>query len=206
MHYCTSCEAAMPHRDPVPERGIAACRQCGTENRIPDVPLFVITGGSGCGKSTVSQGLLRKRNPYLVVDADFLFPNMKSFGSWDNFYNFATIVSLTLARNLRPIVLVGGASLSQIEKAKTSAFFSSVHFLVVSRDQASQTARLKGRCLYGTTGPPTPESISNALNQARFIAEEASSRSNATVLDTTNLSRDETISTVDNWILERLDG
>ena len=101
-------------------------------------------------------------------------------------------------------MLVGGVGPSQIEKAKTSAFFSAVHFLVVSCDDATQTTRLKGRDLHGLTRPPTPESISNALNQARWITQEASSRSNATVLDTTNLTRDQTILKADRWILERL--
>jgi hypothetical protein len=149
MHFCTSCEAGMPHRDPVPEQGTAICTRCGTENKIACVPLFVITGGSGSGKTTVTQGLLRKLNPYLVVDADFLSHDRNAFDSWDAFYNFTTIVSLTLARNLRPIVLVAGVGPSQIEKAKTSSFFSAVHFLVISCDQATQTARLKGRDHYG---------------------------------------------------------
>ena len=206
MHFCTSCEAGTPHRDPVPEQGTAICTQCGTENKIPSVPLFVITGGSGCGKTAVTQGLLRKRNPYFVVDSDYLCHDRDSFGSWDNFYNFATIVSLTLARNLRPIVLVGGVTPSQIEKARTAAYFSAVHFLVISCNPTTQTERLKGRYLHGVMKPPTPESISSALNQARFITEEAHSRPNATVLYTTNLTRDQTISKVDRWILDRLDG
>ncbi len=39
MHFCTSCEAGTPHRDPVPEQGTAICTQCGTENKIPCLPL-----------------------------------------------------------------------------------------------------------------------------------------------------------------------
>ena len=205
MHFCTRCEAGPPHRDPIPEQGTAVCTRCGTRNRIPRVPLFVITGGSGCGKTTVSLGLMRKRNPYLVVDADFLCHDRDAFDSWDAFYNFATIVSLALARNMRPIVLVGGMHPSQIENAKTSAYFSAVHFLVISCDPGTQTARLNGRHLHGAARPPTPESLGNALNQSRWITEAADSRPNVTVLDTTNLTRDQTVSTADRWILERLD-
>ena len=206
MHFCTSCGAGRILRDPIPERGTAICTQCGAENEIPWVPLFVITGGSGCGKSTVAQGLLRKRNPYVVVDADYLCHDRESFDSWDSFWNFATIVSLTLARNQRPIVLVGWVNPSQIEKAATSAYFSAVHFLVLSCDPSTQTERLEGRSLPGVVAPPTPESISMALHGTRFITEEAHSRPNATVLDNTNLTRDQTVPTVDRWIMERLDG
>jgi len=95
---------------------------------------------------------------------------------------------------------------SQIENAKTSAYFSAVHFLVLSCDPITQTERLKGRSLMGAMKSPTPESINNALHQARWITEGAGSRQNATVLDTTNLTRDQTISTADRWILERIEG
>ncbi len=202
MHYCPRCEAAPPHRDPNPEQGTAICTRCGTDNEIPSVPLFVITGGSGCGKSAVSLGLLRKHNSYLVVDADFLCHDRDAFDSWDAFYNFTCIVGLTLARNRRPIVLVGGMHPSQIENAKTSAYFSAVHFLVIACDPTTQTARLKGR----SAGPPTEESINNAIKESRWINEGAGERPNATILDTTDWTREQTISTANRWILERLDG
>ena len=202
MHYCTRCEAAPPHRDPNPGQGTAICSQCGAENEIPSVPLFVVTGGSGCGKSTVSIGLLRKRNPYLVVDADFLAHGKGGLDTWDAYYNYTCIVSLTLARNQRPIVLVGGMHPSQVENAKTSAFFSAVHFLVIACDATAQTARLKGR----SATQPAEESIDNAVKQSRWIVEGAGQRPNATVLDTTGWTREQAVSYADRWILERLDG
>lgn len=65
-----------------------------------------MTGSSGCGKSTVSQRLQQKLNPYF--NSDFLLHDIAGYGgSWDTFWNFVCIVSLTLARNLRPIVVVG---------------------------------------------------------------------------------------------------
>jgi len=202
MNFCTNCEGGRPHRKP--ERGIAICEECGTENEVPWVPLLVITGGGGCGKTAVTQNLLRKENPYVVIEADYLLGGRKAFDSWDSYWNYVAIVSRTLARNLRPIVLVGWVPPSLIEKTASSKYFSVVHFLVLTCDPEIQTERLKARYRFGDSEPP-PESITNALNGTNHIVEEANSRPNATVLDTTNLTQYETTSMVDRWILERLD-
>lgn len=207
MHFCTSCQATFPHKDPRPDQGVAVCTQCGSENRIPRVPLFIITGSSGCGKSTVAQILLGKLNPYFIVDADFLCHDIKGYGgSWDAFWNHVSIVSLALARNLRPIVVVGRVTPAQIEKAKTLSFFSAVHYMILTCDPSTQAARLKGRSVPGLLKPPTPEEIEGHARAAQSIVEEARQRPNATILDNTGLTQSHTAAVVDRWILERLDG
>lgn len=206
MHFCTNCEKTLPHRDPRPDDGVAVCSQCGTENKIPRVPLFVVTGSSGCGKSTVSQILLQKPNPYFIVDSDFLLHDIKGYGgSWDTFWNFVCIVSLNLARNHRPMVVVGRVHPTQIEKAFTSKFFSAVHYIVLTCEPATQTERLNGRAVPGLLNLPTPEQIEGHHKGTVAITEEARSRPNATVLDNTLMTQDQTAAAVDRWILERLD-
>ena len=167
----------------------------------------MITGSSGCGKSTVAQILLQKLNPYFIVDSDFLLHDIDGYGgSWDTFWNFVCIVSLTLARNLRPIVVVGRVHPTQIEKAKTSDFFSGVHYMVLTCSPSTQTERLTGRVVPGLMSSPTPEQIEGHQKGTLAITEEARSRPNATVLDNTHLTEDQTATAVDRWILERLDG
>ncbi len=206
MHFCNNCQKTLPHRDPRPDQGVAFCTQCGSENRIPRVPLFVVTGSSGCGKSTVSQRLQQKLNPYFIIDADFLLHDIDGYGgSWDTFWNFVCIVSLTLARNLRPIVVVGRVLPSQIEKAKTSEFFSAVHYMILTCDPATQSKRLNERAVPGLLNVPAAEQIKGHVNGSLSMTDEARDRANATVMDNTQMIQDETASAVDRWILERLD-
>jgi hypothetical protein len=58
----------------------------------------------------------------------------------------------------------------------------------------------------GLTSPPTPEQIEGDIKGTLSVTEEARSRPNATVLDNTSLTQDQTATAVDRWILERLDG
>ena len=207
MHFCANCQRTFPHRDPRPDEGVAICTQCGSENWIPRVPLFIVTGSSGCGKSNVAQILLGKLNPYFIVDSDFLLHDIKGYdGSWDAFWNHVSIVSLTLARNLRPIAVVGRVTPAQIEKAKTLSFFSSVHYMVLTCDPSAQAARLKGRAVPGLLSAPTPDQMEGHIRAAQSIVEEGRQRPNATVLDNTDQTPQQTAAIVDRWILERLGG
>ena len=205
MYFCTSCETEKPHGLPIPDRGgVATCDDCGTENKIPWLPLFVVTGGGGCGKTTVGKGLLRKPNPFFVLEADYLLRARESFDSYDEYWDYVTFVSRQLTMNLRPVVLCGWVNPSQIEQSRSSIYFSAIHYLVVACDAATQATRLNGRYPRERQSPPTPQDVDKCVSATRYISEEASSRSNATVLDTTHQTRDQTISAAESWILDRL--
>lgn len=106
MNYCKTCNTGTPHRVAVPERSAAVCNEGGTENEITYVPLFVITGGGGCGKSTAAIELLRKSNPYFVIAAKYLGHGKGGFDTWEEYWNGVAIVCRTFGRNRLPLVLV----------------------------------------------------------------------------------------------------
>jgi hypothetical protein len=71
MHYCQACD------DPrlmTPDGGLARCPACGgVDPTAATLPLFVVTGASGSGKTTVFPELLRRMAGWCVVfDADWL--------------------------------------------------------------------------------------------------------------------------------------
>ena len=206
MYFCSNCKTETRHAEVVAERGTAICEDCGTENKLPWLPLFVITGGGGCGKTTVAQGLLRKPNPYFVLQSDYFGAVEKAFDSYDDFWAYMTLLSCQFTKNLKPVVLCGWVNPSQIEQAPCAAYFSAVHSLVLSCDATTQTERLKGRYPRERPSPPSPENIRLALLATRLMTEEARANPNVTVLDTTHLTRNQVVSAADRWILERLDG
>jgi hypothetical protein len=54
--FCMTCgPAAALDRDP--GAPVLRCPRCGAEQRVPALPLFVVTGASGAGKTTVTEPL-----------------------------------------------------------------------------------------------------------------------------------------------------
>ena len=51
---------------------VLRCPRCGDEQQVPDLPLFVVTGASGTGKSTVTGPLRRQLPDCEVFDTDAL--------------------------------------------------------------------------------------------------------------------------------------
>lgn len=61
MHFCTSCEAGMPHRDPAPEQGTAICqriRNLPEMRPYPEPELTRLIGEVCCDYSTTRRELV----------------------------------------------------------------------------------------------------------------------------------------------------
>jgi predicted ATPase len=57
----------------VPEERVLRCPGCGDTRPLPQLPLFVVTGASGTGKSAIT-GALRARLPSCeVLETDLIF-------------------------------------------------------------------------------------------------------------------------------------
>ena len=198
MNYCNTCNRGTRHPEAIPHRRAAVCAECGTENEIPYVPLFVITGAGGCGKTTVTDLLLRKPNSYFVVEADYLGHGKGGFDTWEQYWNGVAIVCRTLGRNRRPLVLSGWVAPSLMETFHSTQFFLPVHYLVLACDPATQRKRLEIRPSI------TEDRIEAAIGATRSMLAEVDERENATALDTSDMTPDEVAVAVDRWILERL--
>ena len=199
MHYCDTCRAATTHGEAVLKRIAAVCAECGTENQIPFVPLLVITGAGGCGKTTVTQALLKKPNPYFIVEADYLLHGRGGYDSWERYWNHVAIVCRTLGRNRQPLVLTGWAYPSQMEQFHSTQFFSPIHYLVLACDPETQKQRLEERAYPDTQ-------VDGCIDETRKLSAEADERENATVLDTSHMTLEQVVAEVDSWILQRLPG
>ena len=67
--FCMTCgPAAALDRDPVAP--VLRCARCGAQQRVPALPLFVVTGASGAGKTAVTEPLRRLLPDCAVFEAD----------------------------------------------------------------------------------------------------------------------------------------
>ena len=204
MHVCSACGRLSRHQKVNPEKSTLICPDCGSEDPIAFLPLFVITGGGGCGKSTVARGL-RGRLPCLVVEPDYFLRIRETFDAWDGYWSYVILICRDLMKNGRPVVLPGWVNPSICEASEDIGYFSSVHYLVLSSDESTQERRLRDRGPKQLPPrPPTDELIAMALDATRILKDEANQRENATILDTTDLTPEEVLVQTESWITSRL--
>ena len=109
-----------------------------------------------------------------------------------------------LAQNGIPIVAFCWSNLSHCEASLDIGYFSAVHYLVLSPSAEVQEKRLRGRSPRLREKRDSEEFIAMSLAPTGILVSEAESLSNATVLDTSTLTVDQTVNEIHRWILERL--
>ena len=168
------------------------------------LPLFVVTGGGGSGKSTVASGLRGRLDTCLVVEADLFYPIQESARSNDDYWSYMIFLCQELMQNGKPVVLFGWVNPRECEASEHIGYFSSVHYLALVSDKRTQEARIRGRYPTSREEPPTDEFIAMALQATQILKNEAGKRSGVTVLDTTGMSVDDTLVETASWISARL--
>ena len=115
---------------------------------IKRMPLFVITGASGVGKSTISEMLFANETKYIVLESDILWNDVYDKPEED--YKEYREVWLALCSHVSqiglPVVLCGCATPEQFENRINRKLVSSIHYLaVVSEDSVLETRMRRGR-------------------------------------------------------------
>ena len=102
------------------------CPRCGIESWLPALPLFVLTGASGTGKSTIT-GPLRTLLPGCLVFETDVILHVAALG-WDTWRN--TCLQLTHAAALggQVTVLTGSFTPDQLERLPARKLIGPIHF------------------------------------------------------------------------------
>jgi hypothetical protein len=80
MHYCQQCEVAVLMQ---PEGDLAVCPDCRSSEPARRLPLFVVTGASGSGKTTVFPPLVAALGECAVFDVDWLIDSFQGVGAFE---------------------------------------------------------------------------------------------------------------------------
>ncbi|SHJ46946.1 hypothetical protein SAMN02745136_00109 [Anaerocolumna jejuensis DSM 15929] len=73
------------------------CQQCGYRWKFKAMPLFILTGCSGVGKTTTAQELIQRDTKFIVMDADFLY-NIMPHNSEADYKNWVEQI-MSLSKN-----------------------------------------------------------------------------------------------------------
>lgn len=185
----------------VPDNGVARCPACGAiELTAVTRPLFVVTGASGAGKSTVLPELLRcLAGRCMVFDLDWLIDPIRRAASggdinWTAFRDAWLHVSHAVAQNGLPTLLLGPLIPEHLEGLPGRPWAGDIHFLVLDCPDDVRRARIEARPAWRL------RDIEAQTEFGRWLRENL-----APVIDTSGQTPAGVAAAVAGWVEERLD-
>jgi hypothetical protein len=111
------------------------------------LPLFILTGASGTGKTAVVDPLRRLLPDWEVFETDILWA-----ADWDQQRGDWLRIAYSIAQSGRATLLCGTLLPADVDRCDHRRFFPAVHYLALTCDDATRAARLRARPAWrGTT-------------------------------------------------------
>lgn len=165
-------------------------------------PLFIITGASCVGKSTMSEVLFQSETHYIVMESDLLWND--SYNTPEDDYHAYRELWLRVCANIsqigKPVVLCGCATPKQFEECNERSFFTDIYYIAIVCDDEQLERRMRiGR------GITDENWVKSSLEFNRWLKENANQTTpNITLLDNSMLTPKETAEITDRWIHKKI--
>lgn len=190
-----------------PAGPFAICPACGYAHLFVQLPLFVITGASGAGKTALCLALPPRLPECVVLETDILWGVVPATVE-DDYRSYAN-VWLRVAKNVsqagRPVVLGGSTVPGRFEACPERRYFTDLHYLALVCDDAVLVERLQARPGWRQTGNPEFLASMRAFNRW-FQDHAATTHPPMTLLDTSTRTLAETVDHAVAWVRGRLGG
>ena len=128
------------------------CRECGAEWEFQSLPLFILTGCSGVGKTTTAIEIIRKKVDFVVFDADIFagFINWNDEESCNSWVELIENISKDIMQSGKPVLWTMAGCLERLPKAYNSRYFSEIIVLALVTDENDMKKGRQGvRCITG---------------------------------------------------------
>jgi len=205
MNVCFQC--GMYHADKMIDQTgpYAICPECGYKHRFQQLPLLIVSGASGAGKSTICHHLLDQVTQAVVLDSDILW--QPEFNTPDKNYRDFFETWLRVCKNIsqsgRPVVLFGvGVGVPEnIENCIERRYFSKICYLALVCSDETLSERLQQRPVWRGTHDLTY--IEDHVRFNRWF-KAYDGQPVIKLVDTTNAVPEETALQVVSWIDENI--
>jgi hypothetical protein len=203
MNVCYKCGEYRADKIIDPDGSSAVCPLCGYRQPFLQLPLLLVSGASGAGKTAVHALLSGKLPQVVLLDSDILW--RPEYDKPEEHYRDYFETWLRLCKNIsqsgRPVVLFG-AGMGVPENLETCVerrYFGPLHYLgLVCSDEVLEQ-RLRTRPAWRMSDQP--EFIQAHLTFNRWIKEEgARVTPPVELLDTTHVPLETTAAQVAGWI------
>jgi hypothetical protein len=140
--FCLTCGPDAPlERDPAAP--VLRCASCGAVTEVPALPLFVVTGASGAGKTTVTALLCRLLPQCAVFEGDLI--NQVAALGWDLWRDTWLRIAHGVALSGRPTVLCTSLLPDQLENLPARKLLGPIRFCNLDCPDDVLAARLLAR-------------------------------------------------------------
>lgn len=162
------------------------------------LPLYIITGASGVGKSTACEILFQTESDYIVLESDLLWHTIFDTPA-DNYCAYRRLW-MRMAANVmqisKPVVLCGCGIPEQFEHQPERELFSNIRYFAVTCDGNELRRRMEtGR------GITDERWIDSSLTFNEWLKTHADkTEPNMAFIDNTTLTPAETAQKIDEWI------
>ena len=205
MNVCFQCGIYRADKVIDPSGPFAICPKCGYKHQFQQLPLLIISGASGAGKSTICHQLLGQITQAVLLDSDILWrPEFNTPDTnYRNFFETWLRVCKNISQSGWPVVLFGaGLGVPEnIENCIERRYFSNIYYLALVCSDEALSERLQQRPVWRGTQDPTY--LEEHVHFNRWF-KEYDSQPIIKVVDTTNALPGETALQVSSWIDENI--
>jgi 2-phosphoglycerate kinase len=175
------------------------CANCSYSQPFTQLPLFVITGASGAGKSTIAMPLAHRLSAFTVLEVDTFLQcaPLNSETDYQEFRDYCLRVACEVMQNGQPVVLIGSTTPGQYEQCSHAGFFSSIHYCALVADDQILAGRLKARPDWRKSRDPRQVEVMLVYN--RWFKDHAE-KFGLHVIDNSTQSIDDCVTDVMVWL------
>jgi len=178
------------------DSAVLHCPRCGIREPVPDFPLFIVTGASGTGKTTITEPLRRALPGCDVFDTDIIL-QVAAFG-WDTWRNTWLRLAHGIALNGRVTVLCGSLMPDQLETLPARKLVGPIRFCNLDCPDTVLEDRLRRRPAW--RGTSTEDAIARHQRFAAWLRANIQP-----CYDTSQLTPAETAERIATWIGQSMD-
>lgn len=177
------------------------CPKCGHSWDVLKLPLFVVTGASGVGKTTTVQALQGLTRDFVCLDADFFYNLMPHETEAD--YLAQTEQAQALSRDImqcgRPVVWAQAGNIHMLDKTYGARFFGGIYVLaLVCGEEELRSRMTEGRKISDKGW------IESSVDYNRYFMEHDQIGSVAYErLNVGGMSVDRAARSVENWLKKK---
>lgn len=206
LNVCLNCGEYHADKLVDPAGPYAICPACGHKHPFLRLPLLIISGASGAGKSTVCHHLLGTLPEVVLLDSDILWRAEFNQPETHHRAYFETWLRMCKSINQsgRPVVLFGaGIGVPEnMEPCVERRYFLTLHYLALTCDDKVLADRLRQRPAWRQSSQAAY--IEEHLSFNRWFKENGPKTEPViTLLDTTDRSIQETVVRVAGWITDK---